>query len=57
MQVAEAARRHLSDLDARITAMDAASVDAQVVSPIRSARLCRNGCPILVQIEHVQGRR
>jgi aminocarboxymuconate-semialdehyde decarboxylase len=33
LQVAEAARRRLTDLDARITAMDAASVDVQMVSP------------------------
>jgi aminocarboxymuconate-semialdehyde decarboxylase len=33
LQVAEAARHHLTDLDARITAMDAAHVDVQMVSP------------------------
>jgi aminocarboxymuconate-semialdehyde decarboxylase len=33
LQVAEAARRRLTDLDARITAMDAAAVDVQMVSP------------------------
>jgi aminocarboxymuconate-semialdehyde decarboxylase len=33
LQVAEEARRHLTDLDARITAMDAASIDVQVVAP------------------------
>jgi aminocarboxymuconate-semialdehyde decarboxylase len=33
LQVAEAARRQLTDLDARISAMNAAAVDVQMVSP------------------------